>query len=426
MRVSSSLLLFLLLCCPEARCQATGSAAAAPQDEAASWIRQLASDDFQKRDEAFEALTRLGRKAAGALREALKTADPETKLRIQTLLENLPPADREVKEVRLTQTTVDLVSPGASLEELVGRFEGLTGFRVQRPLPRSTRAKIRIDIDDRPAFEALDILAREAGLRWMIDGGTGFIRLIKGVAGKPLVLYEGPFRMALTSVSRNASLMFGSTPQDNCYIQMQIDIEPGAPVLGLWIPPTLTKAKDSTGRKLVPQTDTYRSYFSPTAGRRSFTTSLRLEPPAREATSIPRIEGSLRVAVARIWDKVTVAIPAEGESTPSALISGDLGVTILRRSKQGETTLLEVALARPTLYADEQKTRPIQEQTFLVLDAEGLEIPLLGRPQPGRRGDKEIFTLRLRHPAPDRLMVGSVSAFALKTVPFHFDNVPLP
>ncbi len=426
MRVLLSLLVFLLPAYPGIRCQTAGSTAPSPQEKAAGWIRQLASDDFHKRDEAFEALTRLGRKAAAALREALKTADPETKLRIQTLLENLPPADREVRQVRLTQTTVDLVSAGATLEELVARFEGLTGFRFQRPLPRSTRARLRVDIDKRPAFEALDIIAHEAGLRWMIDGGSGLIRLIKGVAGKPLVLYEGPFRMALTSVSRNASLMFGNTPQDNCYIQMQIDIEPGAPILGLWIPPTLSQAKDSTGRQLVPETDTYRSYFSPTAGRRSFTTSLRLEPPARDATSIPRIEGSLRVAVARVWDKVTAAIPAEGETNPSPLVSGDLAVTILRRSKQGQTTLLEVALSRPPLFADERKTRPIQEQTFLVLDAEGMEIPLLGRPQPGRRGEKEIFTLRIRHPAPDRLMVGSVSAFALMTVPFHFDHIPLP
>ncbi len=426
MRAPLILLGFLLLLGPGVRGQTSGSAAVKPQDEAESWIRQLASDDFKKRDEALEALTRLGRKAAAALRDALKTADPETKLRIQTLLENLPPADREVKEVRLTQTKVDLVSPGSSLEELAARFESLTGFRFQRPLPRSTRAKIRLDIENRPAFEALDLIAREAGLRWMIDGGSGFIRLIKGVASRPLVLYEGPFRMALTSVSRNASLMFGGTPQDNCYIQMQIDIEPGAPVLGMWIPPKLTEAQDSKGRKLVPASDSFRSYFSPTAGRRSFTTSLRLEPPSRDATSIPRIEGSLRIAVARVWDKVTAGIPPEGEAPPAPLVSGDLEVTILRRSTQGETTVLEVSLARPPLYADEQRTRPIQEQTFLVLDAEGREIPLLGRPQPGRRGDKEIFTLRIRHSAPDRLMVGSVSAFALLTVPFHFEDVPLP
>src|SRR5205814_1501697 len=90
------------------------------------WLRGLESDRFVERERATTALERLGDAAVPYLRRALAgTPAPETRRRLEHLLEKLEPLSRtpqRVREVRAVEVLERIGTPGARalLQALAG------------------------------------------------------------------------------------------------------------------------------------------------------------------------------------------------------------------------------------------------------------------------------------------------------------------
>ncbi|MCA9320184.1 MAG: hypothetical protein KDB53_05595 [Planctomycetes bacterium] len=388
-------------------------------------IIDLEDEHFERRQAAFQALESLGSKIRPLLESALERAAPESRLRLQTLLERFP-AHSEASQVRLEGTRVSLSGGPTTLRELVARLESATDLRFYRPLGVDEGMKVDVDLDSALLLEALDRLGQAAECRWMQDAGSGMIRLMRSQPGSPYLMYEGPLRMALTGISRSSNISFGNEARENCYLQSQIDFEPDAPILGIYLPPTIDRIEDDQGRSLQDDV-VINSFMNPTQGRGNFGTSLRLVPWAKDAKEIARLEGKIQIAVASQYDRVIVALPT-AETTQTAAIVPRLAVRVVSQTQKPDGgVIFQVEIERETLFADPERRRPIQAEEFAFLTAAGEEIPPQGRPLRQAQGDKETFSLHLPpNVLVDRLLVRNVAALETREIPFRFEGIPLP
>ena len=249
------------------------------------------------------------------------------------------------------------------------------------------------------------------------------VRLLKQSGGRPLVRYHGPFRIALNGISRNLSLTFGTEVRESAYLQSQIDVEPGAEILGVWLPPVLDEMVDDRGKSLE---DSLRvnHHFSLAGKRRSFNASLRLAPPHMESKSIKSLKAHFRFAVASAWDELALPLPQKGDENPEAQ-RGELRARVASRTEANGQLTFRIELWRELVYADDERRRPVPEQSFQFVDSQGRTVAPLGRVMRQQQTDREIFTLRVPAQELDRLEIRSLRSMEVRRMSFAFEDVPL-
>lgn len=82
-----------LICCVQTLAQAA-EVPSATKEQLEGWAHDLGADDFQRREEAQKHLASVGIAAVPVLREAVKSDDPEVRLRAEKLLAPLVRSDR--------------------------------------------------------------------------------------------------------------------------------------------------------------------------------------------------------------------------------------------------------------------------------------------------------------------------------------------
>ncbi|MEZ6195049.1 MAG: hypothetical protein R3F20_04855 [Planctomycetota bacterium] len=289
-----------------------------PAPDVAALIAKLGHSEFEIREEATTALIALGERSRPALETALESADLETRLRIEAILRLLP-VETESSTTSLEPQRVTLQVTERPLGEVVTRLERDTSVRFHRPLQVPEDRPVTLALSDMPLLEALDVVSEAIGSRWVRDYGTDLIRFVQNPGARPICRYFGPVRVAFTGVSRNASLQFGIGRTEQCLLQGQIDLEPGCRVLGIWSPPALTEVRDDRETDLRPETPPIEQ-FTTARDRMSFHFSFGLRAPAKEAESIRRLAGRLRLAIATSYQVVEFdcrqeRVRSEGKTT---------------------------------------------------------------------------------------------------------------
>jgi hypothetical protein len=127
-------------------------------------ITQLGSDDYQEREDATRGLQELGAPALPALRDAVRSSDPEVNRRAALLVRRL-----EVhleSERLLTPEKVRLTAENTPLMEVIADLNKKTGLQVvlEGNAEKLGRKKITLDTGDVPVWEAVHQLYRRAGL----------------------------------------------------------------------------------------------------------------------------------------------------------------------------------------------------------------------------------------------------------------------
>jgi hypothetical protein len=143
------------------------AAVAAPpaaQPTPAELVARLGSDDFRTREAAHAALQKCGPEALPALRAALESADPETRLRAAPLLTRIQrSADSTprivAKKIALDYRNVPLGQAVTDLRARTGLNVTIDPDRVADPL-----RKITCVTGELPVWEAVEALAAAAGL----------------------------------------------------------------------------------------------------------------------------------------------------------------------------------------------------------------------------------------------------------------------
>lgn len=188
------------------------------RDRVSGLVDRLGKGEAADRDKAEKALIDLGARALPLLPEPGKGMADDQKARLGRVREALAESQDALK---VEASKVTIRGKGIRLTEAIKALQAQTGNRVvdQRELngDEATNPALDLDLADRPFFEALDIIAKQARLTptfYTLDTSVG---LLGGGSGKPDMItakggdrswisYAGPFRVRLKRVSLDSDL----------------------------------------------------------------------------------------------------------------------------------------------------------------------------------------------------------------------------
>ncbi len=227
------LLIALLLLTPSARAQDD----AALRDRVGQLVERLNSAKAEDRDAAEKALVGLGPGTLGLLpTELAKPADDDAKARLARVREAIEKAQEGSAQ---EASKVTIRGRGLRLTEVLRELQKQSGNRITdlREVlgAETTNPALDLDIEDKPFFEALDIVAEEAQLATNFFTGDGSVGLMPGEPdlpdmigvdtpeSSPLIRYAGPFRVEFKRIGSSREL---STGEGRANAQFELAWEP--------------------------------------------------------------------------------------------------------------------------------------------------------------------------------------------------------
>lgn len=279
-------------------------------------IDDLGGDDWRARERAGKALEALGEKALPQMKAALLATDnPEARQRLSVLV-------RKMDRARLTEPKrVTFSAKGQTAQQAYQEIAKQTGYRVEfNDGADRNAAKLELEFDGTPFWQALDAVANASGHMVNADNGDDIVRVYNQGQTSPYVAHAGAFRFVATNInsSRNVQLSGinkrGGTQQQNEYMNLNfmVQSEPKNPMLGT-TQVELTEAKDDLGGSLLPpkEQNGYRSNYI-NGGYRGHNTyaSVNLVRADRGATTIKSLKGRMGIVLlSGTVPEVTIADP---------------------------------------------------------------------------------------------------------------------
>ena len=156
---------------------------------------------------------------------------------------------------------------------------------------------ISFEVADLPFYEALDRLCRDHGFVFSRDGRTGVIQIMEGTPPVGSLAYSGPIRAEIRSFNITRQLRSTGELFVNAYLQIQVDVEDTAPVLGILSPLVASKVEDDTGKSLLPTVVPTHFYMVQNSLRHQFNLSMTIVPPGRDARLLKHLVCPLKIVV---------------------------------------------------------------------------------------------------------------------------------
>jgi hypothetical protein len=176
-------------------------------------VAKLGSSRFTEREEAATQLTKLGRDALPALREAMNSKDPEVRSRAAALVEKID------QDLMLQPTWIKLDFQDQSIEEVaqaIGEQTGITLKLEPANLPTWKTRKITLrEPRPLPFWQAMDRfceageLQRNHGMAGPMLGRGAVFRLFAGPTAPMPTSDHGPFRIQLAGLHHHRDLVLG-------------------------------------------------------------------------------------------------------------------------------------------------------------------------------------------------------------------------
>jgi WD40 repeat protein/tRNA A-37 threonylcarbamoyl transferase component Bud32 len=300
-------------------------------EQIAAWINQFGRDA-----EAERRLVEIGPTALPALEAAWNAAEGERRKQLQVVRDRI-----EVAEA-LTPRRVHLKFEDAPLAEAVAALAEQTRLPLVYKGPVDRR--FRLTIDGAAAPEALDLFAREAGLRLTMANGQ--LAFTPGPAAEPgLTASGGPLRVQALSWSFSGFLTLGGAEPTREYLGLTLAILNTSGDVMQAASPRARTARGEGGQSFLPRgplpglLDAYQP-LSLSTQRQVF-----LDPAARGRGKLSELEVVVPVEVAvRRRDLATVAL----EEKPAAKIVPVVGggtLTVRSASRQREHFQVSVILS---------------------------------------------------------------------------------
>jgi len=228
------------------------------------FIEQLASKDFQVREQASKALSALGKESLPALQKGRSHPDPEVRRRLDELI---PPLERAVT---LSPKRITLHMTNKPVHDILNELGKQTGYKIltwPEAQPNGVKDKVvyTIHFDKLPFWQALDKVCEATGMT-LQQGywGDDAMRVYRQEAYVPFGCYNGPFKITATGFNYGRNNNFGQLPknpgqqpqQGNEYlnVSLQITTEPRLPILKTG-QVKLSVAEDDEGHSMIPKND---------------------------------------------------------------------------------------------------------------------------------------------------------------------------
>jgi hypothetical protein len=409
-----------------------GAAQETSPERIGALIAQLEEADFARREAATAALVGLGEGVREALRAARAGLPLEARLRVDAILARIDRAPVSGRHGRL----VSLHLSQLPLSEALAAFEATTDVALElderywaqrggpEAIARLRLLPVTLDAQDLPLLQVLDILCNQHDLGYMPASGRNAFTLMPGNSVAAPVVYSGPLRVSLASIVITRQTFFNGAPSVVARLLVQVDVEPGADVLGILGPVSLVQARDDTGADLAQDADVTRPFLSPLAGRGRAQFHAPFTTPEPEASELLLVEVAFDLLVPGpgLWDELARPGPATvGE--PGA---GPLELRLDAWAASAAGTRIEISFREGAPGGDLPPGVAIPDrETIEVSGPGGTSIELPG-PQRSRRDGREVRILELPPGPVEAIRVTALAAVARQPIRVRFENVPLP
>ena len=271
------------------------------KDRVAQLVERLGSSKAETAAAAEKALVDLGERGL----PFLPTGGPQT-----AKLDAIRQAVREKAEANtnLGASLVTLRGKGMRLTEAVRAIQAQTGNIIndlrEANGEEATNPALALDINARPFFEALDIVAEKAGVKVNPYTGDGTIGLMNGATmdpapnmpatAKPMIVYSGPFRIELKRLTSERDFGLAAATAS---AQFEVLWEPRLRPMLLGVKNEDLAITDDQGRTVTPQVKEEAGETALRAGNCAAEVNLALDAPARSATKLAsfKVKGSVTV-----------------------------------------------------------------------------------------------------------------------------------
>jgi hypothetical protein len=420
-------------------------------DEIAKLVQQLADADFQKRNQAGQALEKLGIGALPALREAArKTDDAEVRRRLDEIIPHLE------QIAALQPTTVTFNCRELPVRKAVEQLSKECGYKLELSQNGARNGNedpekrlVTVDFKSVPFWQALDSLCEVGGLTFQ-EGWYGHdqetLRLDFGESHATPMCMQGAFRISIRGFDYQRNLYFNQgfrqagDIQDGPYhrnqslrIEMFISVEPRLPLAGVNNQVAFTEVVDDQGQDLIKPADEYNRYYFGGGMGRSFTQPVNaMLEPSVAGKKIKIMKGTIPVTVVAA-QKPKITVDKILEVKNQTYKEGNTTLTIEEVTKQGPQNIaIKLTIAEPTgkKRGDPGWSYSLQSR-LTVLDTKGNKFQSYGGGWSNNGNGNLQGTFHFGPPGGQGVGEPAKMVFYEWTtvshaVPFEFHDVPLP
>ena len=270
---------------------------AALRDRVLQLVERLGSEKAETSDAARKSLIKLGAKVLPLLPEASKASKPEVAKRLAEIRAAI--GDAKEEDVNSAASRVTIIGKGIRLTEAIQQLQKQTKNPVTDLRDPSdagtTNPALDLEIKDRTFFEALETIARKAGVSLNYATGDGSIGLMEGTTtGKPVQEAAGPFLVTLRQIGLVRDFQAGVS---TATVQLEVAWEPRLRPMLLALKADKLEVKDDRGKPVPPQIAREATEVVLRPENPSAEINLNLSAPDRAARKLASLEVTAEVTV---------------------------------------------------------------------------------------------------------------------------------
>jgi hypothetical protein len=273
------------------------------KDRVAQLVERLESPKVETRASAEKSLIDLGQRVIPLLPSGVDPKKKDLAERIERIRTTLREKD---EQTNLGASKVTLKGKGIRLTEALKALQTQSGNAIvdirEANGEEVTNPAIDVDFSDKPFFEALDIVAEQAGISFTPYTGDGTIGISAGAMAapnmpkpaKPMVVYSGPFRIQFKQLVVVRDFVTGT---GNSSATFDVMWEPRLRPMLLGVKNEDLKIVDDQGKTVAPQVNDEANETGLRAGNCAAEVNLNLSAPERSAKVLSslKVKGSVSV-----------------------------------------------------------------------------------------------------------------------------------
>jgi len=396
------------------------------------FLKRLASDRWQDRQDAEQDLIKMGEDARPFIAELRKreAGDREVRTRLEAALSQID--DNRVLGPSFITLHLKDATARTVFEELSKQCYAKFSSFPDNLLEESGLPKVTIDVDRQPFWTAMRQIATKTGidLQQYNDG----MRLMRGGfrMNSQWSVVQGPFLIVPVQLNRSQTMMLanGGGSSSSFSLQMTAYSEPKLHVLSSNSAVIIDQAVDDAGNSLIATGMENRGYYG--GGGGSWNLYAQLHYPDHPGKKIARLRGHAAFVIQTKSEKLQI----DNLKTvhDSAHVIGGMPVIIHEIKKNGDNWDLRLtANAGTTPDAWNQLNQSVQNR-LQILDAQGQSLDHRGM---GSRGENNKIEFTLTFAASVRPNDGRSSTEPVKLIwdiptaskqislPFEFKDLPM-
>jgi len=275
------------------------------KDRVAQLVERLESPKVEARAAAEKSLIDLGTRVLPLLPTVIDKKKTDLNERVERVRAALLEKD---EKINLGASKITLKGNGMRLTEAIKALQSQSGNIItdlrEANGAEATNPALDLDIQDKPFFEALDIIAEKAGVTINPYTGDGTLGLMAGgmapatpdkpAMGKPLLIYSGPFRIQFKQLAIVKDL--GAT-EGTATASFEVLWEPRIRPMLLAVKNEELKIVDDRDKEVKPQVGQEENETGLRAGNCVAELNLNLTAPERAAKTFKslKVKGAVTV-----------------------------------------------------------------------------------------------------------------------------------